>query len=94
MRDHKIELSFLRKNIRGTGISATGNSEVMKIKTDTDLHWKYEGNQVQFNSNADIANAIKQDLWAIEYNEMDYIKIFTKTLDKLKKQIDWNCRYF
>ncbi|XP_069114861.1 uncharacterized protein PF3D7_1120000-like [Argopecten irradians] len=90
-RSQKIELNELKEQVRG--LSQTVVSEVKKLKTETELSWKYEGNkkQNQYNAiklfNNEIHDTVKQAQWALENGKVDYLKeVLSECEDKLKQR--------
>lgn len=71
-RSQKIELNELKEQVLGQ--SQTVVSEVKKLKTETELSWKYEGNKKQYLFNNEIHDTVKQSQWALENGKVDYLK--------------------
>ena len=66
------ELSNLKEAVHGTNL--TFASEVKKLKTEKDLKWRFQGNKVQFDFNSDLADSVKQCIWAINNGKLDHCK--------------------
>ena len=60
-------------------------SQVKKLKTDATYKWKFEGNKVQFNFNAENLEELVQSLWALDNGKTDYAReLISATIDKIK----------
>ena len=79
------ELSNLKEAVHGTNLSFA--SEVKKLKTEKDLKWRFQGNKVQFDFNSDLADSVKQCIWAINNGKLDHCKEELEELSsKLRKR--------
>ena len=66
------EIGSLKQEIHGTNITVA--SEVKKLKSEKDLVWRFQGNKIQFDFNSDLADIVKQSIWALENAKFDYCK--------------------
>ena len=66
------ELSHLKEAFHSTNL--TFASEVKRSKTEKDLKWRFQGNKVLFDFNSDLADSVKQCIWAINNGRLDHCK--------------------
>ena len=79
------ELSNLKQEVQGTNLNVA--SEVKKLRSEKDINWKYSGNKIQYDFNSDLADIVKQSIWAIENVKSEYCKEQLDDLaDKLHKR--------
>lgn len=70
VRSQRSEINSLKEEVRGASQSVA--SEVKKIKTVNDIHWRFEGNRLQFEFNSGVEDSLKQTLWALENGKREY----------------------
>ena len=67
------------------GANQLMKSQVKKLKVDATYKWRYEGNQIQFNFNAENLEELVQTLWALNNGKIDYARdLITSAIDKIK----------
>ena len=77
----KSDLNSLKDEVRSHSMTV---SEVKKLKTEKDIHWKFEGNRQQFEFNSEIEDLAKQGIWAFDNGKTDYAKeLLSDICDKL-----------
>lgn len=76
------ELSSLKQEVQGNSINVA--SEVKKLKLEKDLTWKFVGNKIQYDFNSDLADIVKQSIWAVENGKVEYCK---EQLDDLAEKL-------
>ena len=93
-KSQRFELNELKEQVRGQ--SQTVVSEVKKLKTETELSWKYEGNKKQYLFNVEVQDCIKQADWALKNGKLDYLSdVLSDCGDKLKQKQTYSyCGYF
>ena len=83
LRGQKREISSLKDELRENSVNVS--SEVKKLKIDKNIAWKFEGNKLQFQFNAELEDLLQQSNWGIENNKYDYSKeCIDSCLEKLK----------
>ncbi|KAL5004082.1 hypothetical protein ScPMuIL_017538 [Solemya velum] len=88
---HKIntqinrELSSLRDEVKGSSLSVATN--IMRLKTESQSKWKFEGNRVQFSFNSELLEELNQLVWAIDNSKFEYAKeVITEAIEKVNKR--------
>ena len=67
--------------------SAIVSSQVKKLKTEQEYTWKRTGNKILFCFNSELQDNIKQSLWALENDKIEYLhELLTETDSKLKQR--------
>ena len=85
VRKQRQEVSALREEVQCN--SFTVNSEVKKLRSNTVLSWRYQGNKLQYEFNTDLDEGLKQATWALEHNKVDYCaELLKEALEKLRKR--------
>ena len=57
------------------------------MKTEQEYTWKRTGNKIQFCFNSELQDNIKQSLWALENDKIEYLReLLTETDSKLKQR--------
>ena len=72
------ELSNLKQEVQGTNANVA--TEVRKLKKEKDLVFRFQGNKVQYDFNAELEDTLKQAQWALENNKFEHCK---EQLDEL-----------
>ncbi|KAK3088020.1 hypothetical protein FSP39_013577 [Pinctada imbricata] len=75
------ELSELKIEVRGSAHA------VKKLKSESQIKWKYEGNKVQHQFNSDLLEDVDQITWALQNSKYHYAEELNSTLrEKLSKR--------
>ena len=83
LRSQKGEINSLKEELRGNSQSVA--SEVKKLKTVKDIHWRFEGNRLQFDFNSELEDSLKQAIWALENGKREYaFELLNDSCEKLK----------
>ena len=62
-------------------------SQVKKLKSDSIVKWRSEGNRIQFTFNSELCEELAQVEWAIDNGKRDYaVEIVSSVSDKLKRR--------
>ena len=77
----KRELSELKTEVRGSA------QAVKKLKSDSQIKWKYEGNKLQHNFNSDLLEDLQQVSWALQNSKIHYVDELVSGLkEKINKR--------
>jgi len=76
------ELSNLKQEVQGTNANVA--TEVRKLKKEKDLVFRFQGNKVQYDFNAELEDTLKQAQWALENNKFEHCK---EQLDELQSML-------
>ena len=83
LRSQKGEINSLKEELRGNSQSVA--SEVKKLKAVKDIHWRFEGNRLQFDFNSELEDSLKQAIWALENGKREYaFELLNDSCEKLK----------
>jgi len=64
IKQQRLEVQTLREEVKGSSENVA--SEVKKIKTVSDLKWKFQGNKIQFDFNSNIVDVVNQISWSVQ----------------------------
>lgn len=79
IRSQRTEINSLKAEVRGAS-----QSEVKKIKTVKEIHWRFEGNRLQFELNGELEDSLKQTLWALQNGKRESsVNLFKESCEKL-----------
>lgn len=85
LRNQRREVQSLKEEVQGNTFSVS--SEVKKLKSEREVTWKYQGNKIQYEFNSDIDEVVKQALWALQHNKVDYAtELLNEVAEKVKKR--------
>ncbi|KAK3084775.1 hypothetical protein FSP39_018673 [Pinctada imbricata] len=77
----KRELSELKTEVRGSA------QAVKKLKSDSQIKWKYEGNKLQHNFNSDLLEDLEQVSWGLQNSKIHYVDELVSGLkEKINKR--------
>ena len=75
------ELSSIKQEVHGSA------SQVKKLKSDSMVKWRSEGNRIQFTFNSELCEELDQVEWAIRNGKSEYAnELVSSVSDKLKRR--------
>ena len=84
VRDQKRHINSIQEEVRAN--SAIVSSHVKKLKAEQEYTWKRPGNKIQFQFNSEVQDNIKQCLWALENEKLDYVRELLQESESKVKQ--------
>ena len=85
VRDQKRQIISIQDEVRAN--SAIVSSQVKKLKSEQEYTWKRPGNKIQFVFNSEVHDNVKQCLWALENDKLDYLReLLQDSENKLKQR--------
>ena len=72
--DRTVNHRFLELRQEFQGATSSVCKDIKKLKTDSTVTWKSEGNKQQFEHNSKVSDCITQAIWALENSKLDYCK--------------------
>jgi len=85
IKQQRLEVQTLREEVKGSSENVA--SEVKKIKTVSDLKWKFQGNKIQFDFNSNIVDVVNQISWSVQNGKLDYsVELCNDILQLVKKR--------
>ncbi|KAJ8318521.1 hypothetical protein KUTeg_003612 [Tegillarca granosa] len=81
--DNKIKT--LQAEIHGSNLAVA--SDIKKLKSESEIEWKFKGNKIQYNFNSSIAELSSQVEWAIKNDKREYaLELLNEVGEKLKER--------
>ena len=85
VKTQRREVRDLKNDVHNNSLSVS--SEVKKLKSETQVTWRFKGNKVQYDFNGELDESINQVVWAIQHDKSDYaVDILKELADKLRRR--------